>query len=181
MVDVTSRKRGHVGRKPIPIDLEPLHNISLNETMTLEEVSKCLKIRKARLITYLNQGRLRRHSNNIKPFLTKSNKKSRLQCVLICLIQIVCLMILTSKIYLIMCSLMKNGFSLHKNLPSTTCCLTKMIHIILEKVRTTFHASCFWEFQLDRGLRMECVCVFHEKIGCFPLVTYERAKRNSVN
>jgi hypothetical protein len=25
------------------------------------------------------------------------------------------------------------------------------------------------------------VCIFYEKIGCFPLVTYERAKMSSVN
>ena len=27
----------------------------------------------------------------------------------------------------------------------------------------------------------EGVCIFYRKIGCFPLVTYERAKRSSVN
>jgi hypothetical protein len=28
---------------------------------------------------------------------------------------------------------------------------------------------------------VEGVCIFDGKIGCFPLVTYERAKRSSVN
>ncbi|GJM99859.1 hypothetical protein PR202_ga16998 [Eleusine coracana subsp. coracana] len=56
VVEVTSRKRGCIGHKPIPIDLEPLHRIPLNERMTLEEVSKHLEIGKARLIRYLRQG-----------------------------------------------------------------------------------------------------------------------------
>jgi DNA invertase Pin-like site-specific DNA recombinase len=82
VVNVLSRKRGRVGRKTSPIDLEPLRNIHLNERMTLEAVSKCLGIGKAMLSRYMRQGHIRRHSNSIKPYLTEANKKTRLQwCV----------------------------------------------------------------------------------------------------
>jgi hypothetical protein len=46
VVNVLSRKRGRVGRKTTPIDLEPLRDIPLNERMTLEVVSKRLGIGK---------------------------------------------------------------------------------------------------------------------------------------
>jgi hypothetical protein len=82
VVNVLSRKRGRVGCKTTPIDLEPLRNIPLNERMTLEAVSKRLRIGKARLSRYMRQGHIRRHSNSIKPYLTEANKKTRLQwCV----------------------------------------------------------------------------------------------------
>jgi hypothetical protein len=63
VVNVESRKRGRVGRRPTPIDLEPLRNIDLNERMTLEAVSNHLGISKPKLIRYMRQGHLRQHSN----------------------------------------------------------------------------------------------------------------------
>ncbi|GJN40900.1 hypothetical protein PR202_gn00316 [Eleusine coracana subsp. coracana] len=82
VADVKSRKRGCSGQKETPIGLEPLHNIPLNERMTLDEVSRRLHVGKAKLIRYMRKGQLRRHSNNIKPYLTEANKKTRLKwCV----------------------------------------------------------------------------------------------------
>ena len=82
LVNVASQKKGRVGRKAIPVDLEPLHNIHLKERMTIEDVSTKLNISKWKLQRYLKKGLLRRHSNSIKPHLTDANKKSRLQwCV----------------------------------------------------------------------------------------------------
>jgi hypothetical protein len=65
VVNVLSRKRGRVGRKTTPIELEPLCNIPLNERMPLEAVSKRLGIGKPRLMTYMHQGHIRRHSDII--------------------------------------------------------------------------------------------------------------------
>ena len=54
---VSSLKKGRVGRKSIPVDLEALRNIPLKERMTIEDVCA-------------------------KPFLTEANKKFRLKwCV----------------------------------------------------------------------------------------------------
>jgi hypothetical protein len=82
VVNIESRKRDRVARKATPIDLEPLHNIALNERMTLEAVSNHLGISKPKLIRYMRQGHLRRHSNSIKHYLTAANKTTRLKwCV----------------------------------------------------------------------------------------------------
>ena len=80
-VNVASRKKGKVGRKAIPVDLEPLRNIRLKERMTIKDVCKKLNISKSKLQRYLKRGLLRRHSNSIKPYLTVANKKSRLVAV----------------------------------------------------------------------------------------------------
>ncbi|GJN31577.1 hypothetical protein PR202_gb19991 [Eleusine coracana subsp. coracana] len=79
MVNIESRKRGHVGRKEIPIDLEALRNVPLAERMTIEDVSKHLGVSKSKVMRFMRKGLVRRHYNKIKPYLTAANKKSRLQ------------------------------------------------------------------------------------------------------
>ncbi|GJN24576.1 hypothetical protein PR202_gb12325 [Eleusine coracana subsp. coracana] len=82
VVNVESRKRGRVGQKKIPIDLEALRNVALAEPMTIEDVSKNLGVSKSKVMRFMRKGLLRRHYNKIKPYLTAANKKSRLQwCV----------------------------------------------------------------------------------------------------
>lgn len=78
-VVVASLKKGRVGRKAIPIDLEVLRNIPLKDRMTLEDVCAKLNMSKWKVLRYLKQGLLRRHSSSIKPFLTEGNKKTRLK------------------------------------------------------------------------------------------------------
>jgi hypothetical protein len=78
-VVVASRKRGRVGRKPIPLDLEPLRNADLKDRTTVEDVCALLHISHKKLRKYLHQGLVKRHSNSIKPHLTDANKKARLQ------------------------------------------------------------------------------------------------------
>jgi hypothetical protein len=78
-VNVASRKRGRVGRKKIPVDLECLRNVPLKDRMTLEHAKEVLGISKSTLHRYLQQGLLRHHSNIIKPHLTDGNKMSRLR------------------------------------------------------------------------------------------------------
>jgi len=81
-VDLGSRKRGRVGRKASPINLEVLRNIPLKERMTIEDVCAKLNMSKCTIIKYLKKGLLRRHSSSIKPYLTQANKTSRLKwCV----------------------------------------------------------------------------------------------------
>jgi len=81
-VDLGSRKRGRVGRKASPVNLEVLRNIPLKERMTIEDVCAKLNMSKCTIIKYLKKGLLRRHSSSIKPYLTQANKTSRLKwCV----------------------------------------------------------------------------------------------------
>ena len=78
-VMVPNLKKGRSGRKPIPLDLEQLRNIPLQQRMTIEDVSSRLGISKSRIQRYLKKGLIRRHSSSIKPYLTNANKKTRLK------------------------------------------------------------------------------------------------------
>ena len=78
-VKVPNLKKGRSGRKAIPLDLENLRNIPLQQRMTIEDVSNRLGISKSRIQRYLKIGVLRRHSSSIKPYLTDANKKTRLK------------------------------------------------------------------------------------------------------
>ena len=78
-VVVSSLKKGRVGRKAIPVDLEALHAIPLKDRMTIEDVCAQLNISKWRVQRYLRRGLIRRHSSSIKPYLTEGNKKTRLK------------------------------------------------------------------------------------------------------
>jgi len=81
-VVVSSLKKGRVGRKKVPVDLEPLRNIPLKQRMTIDDVCTALNLSKWQIQRYLKKGYLRRHSSSIKPYLTEANKRSRLQwCV----------------------------------------------------------------------------------------------------
>ena len=81
-VVVSSLKKGKVGCKAIPVDLEALRNIPLKERMTIEDVCTKLNMSKWKIQKYLKKGLLRRHSSSIKPYLTEANKRSRLKwCV----------------------------------------------------------------------------------------------------
>ena len=78
-VVISSLKKGRVGRKAIPVDLEALRNIPLKERMTIEDVCAKLNMSKWKIQRYLKKGLIRRHSSSIKPYLTQANKRSRLQ------------------------------------------------------------------------------------------------------
>jgi len=63
-VVVSSLKKGRVGRKAIPFDLEALRNIPLKERMTIEDVCAKLNMSKWRVQNYLKKGLIRRHSSS---------------------------------------------------------------------------------------------------------------------
>ena len=174
-VNVASQNKGRVGRKTIPVDLEPLHNIPLKERMTIEDVITKLNIRKWKLQRYLKKGLLRRHSNSIKPHLTDANKKSRLQWCVDMIDQGSLHDEPKFKGFLTMCSSIKNGFSSLKNQRSTTCYPRKMIPVALVRARITFLGSCFCVFVLGQGLGMECV-FFMGKLVVFHLLLMKMLK-----
>jgi transcriptional regulator with XRE-family HTH domain len=78
-VKVPNLKKGRSGSKAVPVDLENLRNIPLQQKMTLEDVSSRLGISKTRLHKYLKKGMLRHHSSSVKPYLTEVNRKTRLK------------------------------------------------------------------------------------------------------
>jgi predicted transcriptional regulator len=149
-VVVASRKKGRCGRKAVSFDLEQLHNIPLKQRMTIEDVCSKLNMNKSRIKRYLKKDFLRCHSSSIKPYLTDANKKTQLKCCVDMIEQ-------GLRIFLTLCSLMKNGSTSLKNLRNITCYPRKMNHIALVRTRMTSLCSCFCVFVLDQGLGMESV------------------------
>jgi len=165
-VVVASQKRGRCGRKAIPLDLEQLRSIPLKQRMTVEDVSSKLGISKSRIQRYLKKGLLRRHSSSIKPYLTDTNKMTRLKWC-IDMVEQGLVGDPRFKDFLTMCSLMKNGSTYLKNPRNIICCSRKMTLIALVRTRTTSLGSCSCVFVLDQGLGMESV-FFMAKYVVFP-------------
>jgi hypothetical protein len=179
-VSFSSRKRGRCGCKPTPINYQQLRNVPLKDRTTLEDTSKVLGICKKTLLKHVKEGNVKRHTSSIKPHLTDENKKARLQW----------------------CVDMLEHESLHDN-PRFKSLLD---HVFIdEKWFFITHKSERYYLLPDEDepyrtcksknnipkLMFLCatsrprfengVCTFDGKIGCFPLVTFERAKRSSVN
>ena len=160
--------------------MEPLRNIPLNERMTLETVSRRLHVSKAKLIRCMRKGLLRRHSNNIKPYLTEANKKTRLQwCVDMldpdstpddpCFKDLFDHVFIDEKWFFLTQNsakyyLLPEEDDPHRSSKSKNY-IPRLMFLVVS-ARPRFHNG---------------VCIFDGKIGSFPLVTYEQAKRRSVN
>ena len=79
LVVFSSLKKGRVGRKSIPIDLEALREIPLKDRMAIEDVCAKHNLNKWKVQRYLRRSLIRRRSSSIKPYPTDCNKKTRLQ------------------------------------------------------------------------------------------------------
>ncbi|GJM86927.1 hypothetical protein PR202_ga02830 [Eleusine coracana subsp. coracana] len=180
VVDVKSRKRGRSGRKETPIDLEPLRNIPLNERMTLDEVSRRLHVGKAKLIRYMRKGLLRRHSNNIKPYLTEANKKTRLQWCVNMIDQESTSNDQRFKALFDHVYIDEKWFFLTQNSAKYYLLPDEDDPHRTSKSKNYIPRLMFLCVTARPRFR-NGVCIFDGKIGCFPLVTYEQAKRSSVN
>ena len=157
-VMVPNLKKGRSGRKPIPLDLEQLCNIPLQQRMTIEYVSSRLGISKSRIQRYLKKGLIRRHSSSIKPYLTNANKKTRLKWY----IDMIDQGLLDDPKFKDLFDFVfidEKWFYLHKNQRGTTCYPRKMSHIELAKIRTTSLGSCSCVYVLGQDLEMENVCL----------------------
>ena len=74
-VVISSLKKERGGRKAAHVDLEALRNIPLKDRMSLEDVCARLNMSKWKVIRLLKKGLIRRHSSNLKPYLTAANKR----------------------------------------------------------------------------------------------------------
>lgn len=179
--DVSHKKTKNCGRKRVQIDHTQFRNVPLSKRTTLRSLSCALNISKSSLARLLNHGTIRRHSNAIKPFLKEENKISRLNFCL---------------------SMLERGSIPHN--PTFTAMhnivhidekwfyiTKKSMHYYLlpdeeEPLRTckskNFIAKVMFLVAVAR-LRFDAEGneVFSGKIGVFPFVTQEPAKRNSVN
>ncbi|GJN31208.1 hypothetical protein PR202_gb19574 [Eleusine coracana subsp. coracana] len=179
-VSVASKKKGKVGRKPVQINLEALRNIDLKDRMTIEDVAKHLGCCVSTVQKYLKQGLIRRHSNSIKPFLTDANKKARLQFCVDMLdpdslpddprFQDLFDHIYIDEKWFFLTRRSENYYLLpDEDEPNRTCKSKNYIPRIMFLCVSARPRFC------------NGICTFDGKIGIFPLVTFERAQRSSVN
>lgn len=77
LVDVSRRKVQQSGPKRVPLDLEPLCNVPFKNRTTLEDICMLtmLDISQSKLLRYIQEGQLVRHSNSIKPHLTDATRR----------------------------------------------------------------------------------------------------------
>ncbi|KAL8107287.1 hypothetical protein AgCh_023913 [Apium graveolens] len=80
VVNVSHLKIKNCGRKRVQIDLQQLKSIPLSKLTTLRSTAYAIKVAKSTLFRCLKRGgKIRRHSNSIKPFLIDKNKRSRVE------------------------------------------------------------------------------------------------------
>lgn len=180
-VDICNRKRGTAGRKQVPLDLGPLHNIPLKDRTTQEDARAALGISKQKFMRFIREGHIKCHSNSIKPHLTEANKKARLQwCVDMLdhegmldeprfkgLFDVV---FIDEKWFYLTRKTERYYLLSDEDEPLRTC-----------RSKNNIPKLMFLAVTARPRFNVEGVCIFDGKIGCFPLVTYERAKRSSVN
>lgn len=77
--DVSSKKKGNCGRKKKwePESLQDMVSIPLHDRQTLDRLSVCVGIAKTSLWRLLQNGDIKRHSSSLKPLLSDENKRKR--------------------------------------------------------------------------------------------------------
>ena len=176
-VVVSSLKKGRVGRKAIPIDLETLRDIPLKERMTIQDVCAKLNISKWKVQRYLRRGLLRRHSSSIKPYLTEGNKKTRLKWCIDMIEKGLSgdprfkdffdFVFIDEKWFYLTQKYEKYYLLPEEDDPHRTCKNKNYIPKLM------FLCVC------ARPRFRDGECIFYGRIGCFPLVTYEPAQRSN--
>ncbi|XP_074352653.1 uncharacterized protein LOC141691797 [Apium graveolens] len=182
VVNVSHLKTKNCGRKRVQIDLQQLKSIPLSKRTTLRSTAYAIKVAKLTLFRCLKRGgKIRRHSNSIKPFLTDKNKRSRVEF---------CLSMLD-----------KNSFPNNPQFVN----MENIIHIdekwfyLTKKSENYYlvvdeeepHRTCKSKNFVVKVMFFAAVArprydaggneIFSGKIGIYPFVTKEPAKRSSVN
>jgi len=78
-VDITCKRKKNCGGKKVGIDLARIATIPLNKRTTLRALAHELGVKRSMLHRCFKQGKIRQHSNTLKPYLRDDNKKARLQ------------------------------------------------------------------------------------------------------
>jgi hypothetical protein len=109
-VDVSSLKKGRVGRKQIPVDLDALRNIPLKQRMTIDDVCKALNLSRWQIQRYLKKATLGATLVASNPISLKLTRGLGYSGVLTWLIGS-CLMIQSLRSCMTLFLLMSNGFT----------------------------------------------------------------------
>lgn len=163
------------------VDVSKLQDIALSNRTTIEDVAKHLGVSKAKVQRMKKEGLIKRVSNSIKPYLTDKNKKDRLRWCLSMLDPrsvpndpvfkgLFDYVFIDEKWFYITKKTLRYYTVPGEEHPTRTCKnknYIPKIQILTVLARPRFDP--------------DGTCTFDGKIGCFPFVTYEPAKRSSVN
>jgi hypothetical protein len=174
-VDVSCKRKNNCGHKKVGIDMSAITAIPLNKRTTIRALAHELGVKKSTFHRCFKLGMIRRHSNTLKPYLRDDNKKARLRH----------------------CVCMINGDTLHfipmKNIIHSdekwfnTTKKAKKFYMVPEEEDPlrTIHNKNF----IPKCMLLCCVteprydadgkCYFDGKIGIWPFVRQEPAKRDS--
>ncbi|KAH7853670.1 hypothetical protein Vadar_005306 [Vaccinium darrowii] len=78
-VDVSSRIPTRVGQKRVDIDSNEFKKVDLRKRTNIRSLSKELNVPKSTLHVRIKEGKIRQHSNAIKPDLPEANKRANLE------------------------------------------------------------------------------------------------------
>lgn len=176
--DVSSKKKGNCGRKKKwePESLQDMASIPLHDRQTLGRLSVCVGIAKTSLWRLLQNGDIKRHSNSLKPLLSDENKRKRFEFA--------------------RSFVDKNG--IFDPMYNYVHIDEKWFYITRQQQRfyllpeeDTPNRACQSKRFITKVMFMAAVArpryephrktVFNGKIGIWPFVTHEPAKRNSKN
>ena len=180
LVDVSIGK-SRCGRKKIEVDVSTLRDLPLSSRTTLHDVAQHFGISQSKLHSMKREGTIKRVSNSIKPYLADKNKKDRLKwCVSMLnpssvpqdpMFQgLFDYMFIDEKWYHITRKTERYYTVPGEEQPTRTC---KNKNYIPKIMILTVVARPRFDSNGN--------CTFDGKIGCFPFVTYEPAKRSSAN
>jgi hypothetical protein len=180
LVDVGSAK-SKCGRKKINLDVSTLQDIPISSRTTIAEVATHFGVSKSKVHSMKRNGTIKRVSNSIKPYLTEKNKKDRLKW---------CLSML-DPVSVPHEPMFKDMFD-HIVIDEKWFFITRKTERYystpgeVEPTRTTKNKNYIPKIQILTALGRprfdsDDNCTFDGKIGCWPFVTFEPAKRSSVN
>ena len=78
-IKVSKNYKGVVGKKAIRLIEEDLMGIDLKRRCNIRSLAQALNINKSTLHRFIKWGKIKRHTNSIKPGLTAKNKIQRLR------------------------------------------------------------------------------------------------------
>lgn len=179
--DVSHKRTKNCGRKRVQIEPTQFRQIPYSKWSTLRDLAEALKISKSALARSLKHGVIRRHSSAIKPYLKDEHKIARLKFCL---------------------SMLENETLPHD---STFKTMDNIVHIdekwfyMTEKSMNYYllpeedvpQRACTSKNFIGKVMFLAAVArprfdangneTFNGKIGIFPFVTKDLAKRTSVN
>ncbi|MCH99189.1 mariner transposase [Trifolium medium] len=178
--DVSSKKV-NCGRKRVQVDFDRMRDIPLKKRTTVRDLSTELNVSLGTLARYIKSKRIRKHSNAIKPLLTEENKKGRLQ---FCISMLESSSIDYDPIFKGMYNTIhidEKWFQLKEKCKKFYLLQDEEDPIRTCKSKNFIPKVMFLAAIARPRFDAQGNVLFDGKIGIFPLVTQEPAKRSSVN